>query len=104
MASITQVIRGDHENLFSVDKDNCEITFSSLTDGVGVAVTDYYGNLLIAHNNNDGATFRAKFTHNYKIIAEALKKLSKKNIVVCASIIITVGNEYLHGGIRKWTK
>ena len=65
---------GDHDSLFAVDKENREITFSPLSDGVGVAVTDNDGNLLIAYNNNDGATFRAKFTHDYKSIAEALNK------------------------------
>lgn len=64
---------GSQSDLFEVDRANGTITFKPVTDGVGVCVTDEYNNVLIGFNGNEGATFYAKYTHDYKAIYASLK-------------------------------
>lgn len=66
-------------SLFSVvvDSANPSITFNpagTTNNGVGVCVTDENDAVLIAFNDNSPATFKIKFTHEYKAIAKAIKK------------------------------
>lgn len=64
---------GSQSDLFEVDRVNGTITFKPVTDGVGICVTDEYNNVLIGFNGNEGATFYAKYTHDYKAIYASLK-------------------------------